>query len=238
MRTTSGRSRRTSRHRLGAVARRADHGRGRARRRGSSAGRSRTSSTSSTTSTRIVTPAPRPPPAGRAPGSRRRAAARLHRAAVERGPLASCRPARARRPAAAARRRRPSSQTSTSRAAGAAATRDPRRRRAGVLEHVGQRLLHDPVGGEVDARRAGAGRRRSPPTSTGTPAARTRASRSSSSRRLGCGATEPSSAVGEQVQQPAHLGQPLPAGRLDGAERAAGGVRVARRRSAGPPAPG
>ena len=34
--------------------------------------------------------------------------------------------------------------------------RRPRRRRPGVLERVGQRLLHDPVGGEVDAGRAAA----------------------------------------------------------------------------------
>ena len=51
---------------------------------------------------------------------------------------------------------------------------DPHRRarRAGVLERVGQRLLHDPVGGQVDAGRQ---RRRARPrraTSTGRPAAR------------------------------------------------------------------
>ena len=46
------------------------------------------------------------------------------------------------------------------------ATRDGRRRRAGVAQHVGQRLLHDPVAGGVDRRRDA---RRSPVDVDGRP---------------------------------------------------------------------
>ena len=84
-------------------------------------------------------------------------------AAAGRGPASSCR-RRARRaracreavaaPVAAARRRRRRRRRPRARARRASSARSTRRARPpGVLERVGERLLHDPVGGKVDARR-------------------------------------------------------------------------------------
>jgi hypothetical protein len=80
-----------------------------------------------------------------------------------------------------------------------------RARGAGVLEGVGERLLDDPVAGQVDAGGSGTG---SPSTlsSTGMPAARTWSTSSSTWARLGCGA---SARYARCRTRPAQPGLPL-----------------------------
>ena len=139
--------------------------RGRARRRGSCAKPARTSAWSSTTTMRTVT-APCGPATRDRRQRRRRAAAAARRtakpppargpastrAAVERDPLAHADQAVAGpSPAASAAAPRPSSMTSICSSAGSTHDRHRGAGRPGVLERVGQRLLHDPVGGQVDA---------------------------------------------------------------------------------------
>ena len=142
----------------------------------------RTSAWSSATTTRIVIACARrsgstcastrkPPPGARTGGEL---------AAPDARPARACR----RRPWPGRRRRwppprpRPSSTTSTRSRAGLVANGHVDRGRPGVLDHVGQRLLHDPVGRQLDA----GGHRPSPSPSTcsvdrhaGAPARRRRA---------------------------------------------------------------
>ena len=109
---------------------------------------------------------------------------------------------------------------------------------AGVLDRVGERLLHDAVRGEVDARRE---RRGVALDRRASPAARRRATArpaASSSRSVGCGrergVRRPAS---QDAEQAAHLGQRLAAGVLDvggGLDRAVRGSRSSIRRA--PPA--
>jgi hypothetical protein len=69
----------------------------------------------------------------------------------------------------------------------------------GVLEDVCQRLLHDPVGGDVNARREF---RASPSTATwtGRPAACTCSTSLSSSFRLGCGVSTGTSSLVRRLE--------------------------------------
>ena len=106
---------------------------------------------------------------GRAPGSRRPGAARREGAAEQGGPFphpsSPCPPA----PRWPARRPRPSSVTSMRSSSPVYARPDPAPGGRGVPDHVGQRLLDDPVGRQVDAR-SGSGRRPVTLSSTWTPA--------------------------------------------------------------------
>ena len=119
-------------------------------------------------------------------GSRRRPRAGVEVAAEEGEPLPQAdQPA----PAAAPGRRpaRPPRRQPRRSAARPAGTRSGRPRGpVGVLERVGQRLLHHAVGGQVEARAAGHAR---PVTvsSTGSPAALTRSTSDRSWPRSGCG---------------------------------------------------
>ena len=110
--------------------------------------------------------------------------------------------------------------------------------RAGVLADVGQRLLHDAVGGEVDA-----GRERA------LPAADLDVDRDVGGAALGHELVQPREArlrrrgrvllVGAQdAEQPAHLADRLPAGGLDGQQRLADALRGRRRAPAGRRRPG
>ena len=93
---------------------------------------------------------------------------------------------------------------------------DARRRGVGVLERVGERLLHDPVADRSTLEGSGSGPR-STDSSTARPAARTRSARAS--RFSSPGASE---AVRLRAgQQAAQLGQRLAAGGLDRAQRLA-----------------
>ena len=132
-------------------------------------------------------PARRPPRAAPAPGTRRRAGRRCRRRR-RRGQRARACPTRP-CPAPGVARRRGRRRRPPARATPPASRTCTRAvRRAGVLEHVGQRLLHDPVRREIDPggqpAQVAVG-----PSSTGRPADRTWSTSSSSPRRLGCGAT-------------------------------------------------
>ena len=116
--------------------------------------------------------------------------------------------------------RAPSSRTSTS-SARARSAAGPRARRAGVLEGVGQALLDDAVGAQVDARRQ---RHRARPRRPGRPAGR----RARPARRAGRSARRRAAARAPRrrrraaaPEQPARLGQRLAAGLLDRGERLA-----------------
>ena len=87
----------------------------------------------------------RKPPLGQRPGLER-AAEHAPRARASRRSRGRRRPWTARVPP------RPSSRTSSSSTPGAERTVTSARRRAGVAQRVGERLLHDPVGRQVDAR--------------------------------------------------------------------------------------
>ena len=158
--TTSGRCSRASAHRLGAVGRLADHldvGLARRAARGSPP-RTSAWSSASTTGSRVDRPA-----AGIRPrrGSRRPAAA----ASRARPPSAAARSRMPMMPVArpgTADRAAPSPSSSTGHRERVVAVveRAPSRgSRAGVPDDVGERLLHDPVGGELDRRRAARGPR-------------------------------------------------------------------------------
>ena len=111
------------------------------------------------------------------------------------------------------------------------------RHRTGVLERVGQGLLHDSVA--VSSTPAGsAARSPSMRRSTGIPAACTRATRSVMPSRVGWGVVAAGSPVGQQAQQAAHLRQPVAAGGLDGARVPRRASRGRCRAPAAPPAPG
>ena len=110
-----------------------------------------------------------PPVAG--PGSTARRRTGAHALAHADEPVAG-----ARQRAGARRRPRPRSAISSSTVGGAVAHGTSVGRGAGVLERVGQRLLDDPVRGEVDARRgSGAGVALDAQRRRGSPAARARA---------------------------------------------------------------
>ena len=103
---------------------------------------------------------------------------------------------------------------------GSVTKKDSGARRTGVPEGIGQRLLHDPVRGEVDARREFPRlhlRRRL------RPAARplcTCSTSLSSSFRLGCGASgRHLVASAEHAEQATHLVERLVAGPFDGRTR-------------------
>ena len=91
------------------------------------------------------------------------------------------------------------------------------RDRAAVLEHVGERLLHDAVCREVDARGHVVHRRRSRRASPPSPARRVSATSAVEVRtgraigRMAAGLV----ALAEHPEHPAHLGQRIPARRLD-----------------------
>ena len=94
-----------------------------------------------------------------------------------------------------------------------------------MLEDVGQRLLHDPVRREVDAR----GQAVQVPDGL-------QFDRDAGRPHLGHQVVQPAQTrlrrdravvpAGEQAEQPAHLGQPLAARVLDGRQRGTGGVGV------------
>ena len=98
---------------------------------------------------------------------------------------------------------------------------------ARVPAGVGQRLLHDPVGGQVDARAAD--RRGSPSTSTSTgrpTSAASCTSRADRSARAAARSTTPARRGPQNAEQPPHLGQRLPAGLLHRGAAARGRPRV------------
>ena len=116
----------------------------------------------------------------------------------------------------------PSSRTSSSQLVGPVAHRHVGVAGAGVLERVGQALLHDPVRRQVD-RRAGAGtaRRRRAAGRAG-PARPTSSSSESRASRPGWGTSSTLVAVAaHRGEQAAHLGQRRAPGLLDAAERVA-----------------
>ena len=115
---------------------------------------------------------------------------------------------------------RPRSAIASSRHGDSQRTVTDGRRGAGVLDRVGERLLHDAVGGEVDAGRAAAAARPRRRASTGSPAARERSTRcvELAQRRLRRRARCLLAGV-QDAEQAAHLGQ----------RRAADVARCARR---------
>ena len=147
-----------------------------------------------------------------AAGRARRRARRRAAATRSRMPTRPCPPPGRRRPGrtAAGRCRRPRSAARPCRSATVTSTL----RRAGVLEDVGQRLLHDPVGGQVDA---GASVRRRPSTierRRARPAARTSSTRRSGRRgRARARRRAARRLVAEHAEQAAHLGQACATGR-------------------------
>ena len=103
---------------------------------------------------------------------------------------------------------------------------DAHGRRAGVAEHVGQRLLHDPVARRVHR---APGRPATSPTSnsTSTPAARSPAASASRSSSPAAGATG-AAAVGRAARRASRAGRPAPRrSSLDVAQRRARLARVA-----------
>ena len=106
---------------------------------------------------------------------------------------------------------------------------------AGVLEHVGQRLLHDPVGRQLDAvvGRASRGPSRQRDAAPAAPTSPTSASRSSSPC-AGRRGRSPSS-LAEQAEDRPGLGRAPPAGLGDDVERAFGGGSSARMTCAADP---
>ncbi len=113
-------------------------------------------------------------------------------------------------------------------------------RRAGVLERVGEPLLDDAVGREVDARRAAGAARPRRARSTGSPAARTCSTSASRPReaRLRRRAGAPSSALAQHAEHAAQLAERRAAGAP--APPSAAGARARGRRRASPrrPRPG
>ena len=89
-----------------------------------------------------------------------------------------------------------------------------------VLERVGQPLLHDAVGGQVDRRRAARTARRRRAGRRRRPALRTSSSSASSRSRPGAGASSAcSSPPAHRAEQPAHLGERRAPGLLDAPQR-------------------
>ena len=140
----------------------------------------------------------------------------------------------------------PASATSTIRLAVLAVQADAGARLAGVLEHVGQRFLHDPERGQVQAgrqRRRGPGRR-----GAARPAARRRRPGRRarwSWPRPGCGrrsassspSIAPAPARAEQAEQVPQLGHRRPAAGLHGQQRRPGLARRLEPAPAGPRRP-
>ena len=223
--TTSGSQLAGELDRLGAVARLADDLDVRPA-RGSAGSPCATSSWSSASRTRIVGPCSGSlartanPPSGRGSGVQLAAVAARTRSRMPTRPWPP--------PGACGRARAPGRgrATASSSASVAPVERDRGGRAARVLAHVGQRLLDDPVGGEVDARRQRAAARRSTSSSTGSPPRAARSSSPASCASPGCGASSPpSSSLAQHAEQLAHLGQRL-AGR---ARIASSGARASAR---------
>ena len=207
IRTTSGRSRRASVDGLEAVRGLADDLEVRLRRRGSSGSRRGPARWSSATRTPDHRAAPGPAAGGRGPRTRRRSGCRPrgsppNSSTRSRMPIRPW-PPRASPPPVA----RPVVGDLDDRRVGLVA----RQRRAacapgGVLERVGQRLLHDAVGGQVDAGRQRCAARRHGRGRPRAPAARACSTRPAISVERSAAAPAASLVVGAQdAEQPAHL---------------------------------